>query len=94
MERFVEVKLAKVHILSILNCYYRLFPLIYISYDSKRITIQGSCEDRRILATMTIPRDSFENYEFQGEPMDLAIPDDLEKLGGRCMEIVILKIDS
>ena len=41
MERLVEVKLSKVNILSILNCYYRLFPLIYISYDSEGITIQG-----------------------------------------------------
>ena len=45
MERFVEVELSKVNILSILDYYYRLFPLIYISYDSKGITIQGSCED-------------------------------------------------
>ena len=39
MERLVEVKLKKVHILSIFDCYYRLFPLIYISYDSEGITI-------------------------------------------------------
>ena len=45
MERLVEVTLKKVHILDILDCYYRLFPLIYISYDPKGITIQGSNED-------------------------------------------------
>ena len=56
--------------------------------------IQGSCEEQKILATMTIPRDSLEMYELQGEPLVLAIPDDLKKLGGKCMEIVILKIDS
>ena len=39
MERLVEIKLKKVHILSILDCYYRLFPLIYISYDSGGMTI-------------------------------------------------------
>ena len=55
MERLVEVTLAKVHILSILDCYYRLFPLIYISYDSEGITIKGSCEDRKILTTTVIP---------------------------------------
>ena len=38
MERLVEVTLKKVHILSILDCYYRIFPLIYISYDSEGIT--------------------------------------------------------
>ena len=82
MERLVEVKLAKVHILSILDCYYRLFLMIYISYDSEGITIQRSCEDQKILVTMTIPRDSFESYGFQvprdphgrGEPMVLAVP--------------------
>ena len=55
MERLVEVKLAKVHILSILDCYYRLFPLIYTGLDSEGITIQGSCEEWRVLATMVIP---------------------------------------
>ena len=44
MERLVEGTLSKVNILSKLDCYYRLFPLIYISYDPKRMTIQGSCE--------------------------------------------------
>ena len=39
MERLVEVTLSKVNILSILDCYYRLFPLICISYDSEGITI-------------------------------------------------------
>ena len=63
MERLVEVKIAKFNILSILDCYYRLFPLIYISCDSEGITIQGSCEDRKILATTVIPRESFEHYE-------------------------------
>ena len=64
MERLVEIKVAKFNILSILDCYYRLFPLIYISYNSEGMTIQGSCEERKILATTTIPRDSFESYEF------------------------------
>ena len=49
MERLVEVTLSKVNILSILDCYYRLFPLIYKSYDPEGITIQrpaGSEESR------------------------------------------------
>ena len=55
MEGLVEVTLKKVHILSILNCCYKLFPLVYIGFDSEGITIQGSCEERRILATTVIP---------------------------------------
>ena len=55
MKRLVEMKTAKFNILSILCCYYRLFPLIYISYDSEGITIQGSCEDRKILSITVIP---------------------------------------
>ena len=47
MERLVCVELKKVHIL--------LFPLIYVSYDSEGIMMQGSKEDRGILATMVIP---------------------------------------
>ena len=63
MERLVEVMLKKVNILSILDCYCRLFPLIYISYDSEGITIHGSCEEQKILATTVNPQDSFEHYE-------------------------------
>ena len=55
MKRLVEMKIAKFNILSIIDCYYRLFPLIYISYDSEGIKIQGSSEDRKILATTVIP---------------------------------------
>ena len=55
MERLVEVALSKVNILSIIDYYYRLFPLSYISYDSEGIKIQGSCKDRKILATTVIP---------------------------------------
>ena len=80
----VEIKLKKVHILSILDCYDRLFPLIYISYDSEGMTIQGLNEDRRTLATTTIPRDSFESYEFRGEPIVLAVPKQIRELGGKC----------
>ena len=45
------------------------------------------------------PRFVRESFEFRGlaargESMVLAIPNDLKKLGGRCVEVVILKIDS
>ena len=82
MERLVEVTLSKVNRLSILDCYYRLFPLIHISYDSEGITMQGSCEERKILATTVIPRDSFKSYECK-ESMVIAIPLHLGKLSGR-----------
>ena len=93
MERLVEVTVTKVNILSILDCYCRLFPLIYISYDSEGITIQGSCEERRVLATTVIPRESFEHYECK-ESMVLAVPYHLGKLGSRCISIEVLKMDS
>ena len=93
MERLVEVTLKKVNILSILECYYRLFPLIYISYDSKGITMQGSYKERKILATTVIPRDSFERHECK-ESMVIAVPLHLGKLGGRCVSIGVLKMDS
>ena len=93
MERLTEVTVTNVNILSILDCYYRLFPLIYITYDPEGITIQGSCEDRKILATTVIPRDSFESCECK-ESMVLAVPYHLRKLGGRCVSINVLKADS
>ena len=55
MEGLVEVMLKKVHMLAILDCYYRLFPLIYIGFDSEGITIQWSDEDRGILVSTVIP---------------------------------------
>ena len=67
--------------------------MIYISYDSEGITIQGSCEERKILATTVIPRDSFEHYECK-ESMVMAVPLHLGKLGGRCISIEVLKMDS
>ena len=93
MERLVEMKIAKFNILSILDCYHRLFPLIYISYDSERITVQGSCEEPKILATTVIPRESFEHYECK-DSMVMYIPLHLGKLGGRCVSIEVLKMDS
>ena len=77
MERLAEMKIAKFNILSIIDCYYRLFPLIYISYDSEGIKIQGSCEELKILATTAIPRDSFKSYECK-ESMVIAVPLHLE----------------
>ena len=110
MERLVEVTLSEVNILSILDCYYRLFPLIYISCDSEGSTIQGpagpavptgSCEDRKILATTVIPRESFEHYECKESmrsgapgPLVIAVPCHLKSLGGRCISIEVLKMDS
>ena len=93
MERLVEMKIAKFNILSILDCYYRLFPLIYISYNSEGMTIQGSCEEQRILTTTIIPQESFEHYECE-ESMVLAVPLHLGKVGGRCVSIKVLKMDS
>ena len=87
--------LKKVHILQILNCYYRLFPLIYIGFDSERITIQGSCEERRVLVLVTtvIPRNALEGYECR-ESAVAAVPNHLKELGGRCVRINVLRVDS
>ena len=87
------MKIAKFNILSILDCYYRLFQLIYISYDSEGITIQGSCKERKILATTVIPRESFEHYECK-ESLVIAVPLHLGKLGSRCVSIEVLQMDS
>ena len=108
MERLVEMKIAKFNIFSIINCYYRLFQLIYISYDSEEITIQGSCKEQKILATTVIPQESFEHYECKESlhnraplpsgaqapgPWVIAVPLHLGKLGGRCISIKVLKMD-
>ena len=101
MERLVEMKIAKFNILSIIDCYYRLFPLIYIRYDSEGIKIKGSCEERKILAATVIPRDSFEHYECKESmrsgapgPLVIAILLHRGKLGGRCVSIEVLKMNS
>ena len=93
MEKLAEVSLNKLNILSILDSYYKLFPLIYISYDPDGITIQGSCETQRILRTKVIPRDSFDSFECK-QSMVLTVPYHLRSPGGRCVSIEVLKIDS
>ena len=45
MERLIEVELKKVHILEVLNSYYKIFPLVYVGFDSEGITLQGSCDE-------------------------------------------------
>ena len=64
-----------------------------ISIDILGITIQGSCDDRKILATTVISRESFEHYECK-ESMVIAVPLHLGKLGSRCVSIEVLKMDS
>ena len=39
------------------------------------------------------PRESFEHYEYK-ESMVIAVPLHLGKLGGRCVSIEVLKVDS
>ena len=85
--------LKKVHILAILDCYCKIFPLIYIGFDSEGITVQGSCDDRGILATTVIPRDSLEDYEGR-KPAVVAMPNCLRRLEGRCVGINVLRVDS
>ena len=93
METLVEVTLKKVHILEVLDCYYRLFPLTYVSYDPKGIMIQGSNEDPGILVTTVIPQDSLEHYECR-EPAVVVVPNHLKELDGRCVRITVLRVDS
>ena len=55
----------------------------------------GSYEDRKILATTVIPRDSFEHYECkESMVLPVPVPYDLGKLGGRCVSIEVLKMDN
>ena len=67
--------------------------MIYIGFDSEGITIQGSNEDWGILVTTVIAQDSLEGYECC-EPLVVAVPNHLKKLGGRCVSINVLRVDS
>ena len=110
MERLVKVELKKVHILSILDCCCRLFPLIYISYDSEGITIQGPAVPGDPLHRgPTVPVGSCEEWRVLAttviprdsfehyeckESMVLAVPYHLGKLGGGCVSIEVLKMEN
>ena len=78
----IEVELKKVHILQILESYYRIFRLVYVGFDSDGITLQGSCDERRILTATTINRDSLESYVCDGRSMVVEIRKCM-MLGGR-----------
>ena len=90
----IEVEPKKVHILQILDCYYKIFPLVYVRFDSEGITLQGSCDDERgILATTTINRDSLEDYVCD-KSMVVVVPKCMKMLGGRCVRISLTNIKS
>ena len=93
MERLVKVTPKRVHILSILDCYNKMLPLIYMEFNSEGITIQGSCNDRRILITTVIPKESFEHYECR-KHLVVAMPFHIRKLGGSYSRINALEVDS
>ena len=45
MEKLVEATISKFNVSLILECYYKLFKLIYIKFNDAGITIQGSCDE-------------------------------------------------
>ena len=98
MERLVEMEIAKFNILSILDCYYRLFPLIYISHDSEGITFKGpavpagSCEERKIWQPLSSPETLLNIMNEKN--LCVAGSLHLGKLGGRCVSIEVIKMDS
>ena len=59
----------------------------------KELLYKGHARKQKILATTIIPQDSFEHYECK-ESMVIAVPNDLKKLGGRCVRINVLRVDS
>ena len=93
MEKLVQATISKFSVLSILECYYRLFKLIYIRFNDAGITIQGSCDERGICVTTTIPKDSLDNYMCKDTYIVL-IPNCIKKLGGMLTEINVMKVDS
>ena len=93
MESLVEATISKFNVSSILECYYRLFKLIYIRFNDAGITIQGSCYERGICVTITIPKDSLDNYTSRDEYIVL-IAVCIKKLGGMLTEINVMNVDS
>ena len=92
--KMIKVELKKVHILQILNCYYKIFPLIYVGFDSEGITLQGSCDEQGISATRTIGRDYGHHVCDGRRSMVAAIPNCIKVLDGRCVKISVTNIDS
>ena len=89
----IGLTLKKVPILKILDCYFRIFPLIKIKFDLRGITIQESCAERGMLSNAFIPRGSLEDYDCQ-EPVVISIPKFIKRMGGKCRSIEILRVDS
>ena len=91
MERSVRLMSKKV--LSIIDCYFRVIPLEKTRFNSEGITIQGLCDDKGFLVTTFIPRGFLENYECK-ESMVVSVPKWLNRIGGKCLSIEILWVDS
>ena len=93
MKKLIGLTLKKVPILKILNCHFSPFPMVKVEFGSRGITIQESCDERGMLANTFIPRSSIENYDCQ-EPVAIAIPKCIRQMGGKCVKIEILRVDS
>ena len=89
----VRLTLRKVPLIKILDCYFRIFPMVKVELGSRGITIQESCDERGMLANTFIPRGSIEDYDCQ-EPIVIAIPKCIIQMGGKCVKIEISRVDS
>ena len=93
MEKLIGLALKKVSILKILDCYFKIFPMVKVEFGSRRITIQESCDERGMLANTFISRSSLEDYDCQ-EPVVIAILKCIRQMGGKCVKIEISRVDS
>ena len=93
MEKFIGLTLKKVPILKILDCHFRIFPMVKVKFDLRGITIQVSCDERGMLSNTFIPRGSLEDYDCQ-ELVVISIPKCIKPMGGKCVSIEISRVDS
>ena len=93
MEKLIGLTLKKVPILKTLDCYFKMFQMVKVKFDSRGITIQESCDERGMLANTFIPSSSLEDYDCQ-EPVVIAIPKCIRQMGGKCIKIEISRVDS
>ena len=87
----IMAKMTKFNILSIFECYRKLFPLVYIRYNLDGIEIQA--KDKKLTVTAVIPKESFNTYEysFVDPTSTVMVPTEVAKIGGKCTEMVIYR---
>ena len=94
MENIVDIEVSNLPLMKILNQHYKIDALLTLFFTPEEITTQGyNAEEVQMLATATIPINSFQSYRCK-ENISINIPMNVKDMSGKCERIEITREDS